>query len=293
MNTQHANIKFTLEWEKDESLSFLDCAVSRDGDEFVTSVFRKSTFSGVYIHFNSFLPSTYKYNIILALIHRCFELCSSWKNFRIEIVKLKDIFKKNGYPPSFINSCIKKYLKKISVFPRPNKDNMLSNKLLIVLPYLGTISTTSRNRLQKLFKRVLPNYNLRVIFRSTCRINSFLRFKDCVPEHLKSNVIYRFQCRSCNAAYIGQSTRHYYVRVCEHLRISEFTGKIMESKLKTAVSQHMKDCNHSNDEESFKIISRGTSSTTEYSLQVQESILIAKYDPSLNKSVRSVPLLLF
>ena len=67
----------------------------------------------------------------------------------------------------------------------------------------------------------------------------------------------------------------------------------MESKLKTAVSQHMKDCNHSNDEESFKIISRGTSSTTEYSLQVQESILIAKYDPSLNKSVRSVPLLLF
>ena len=56
MNTRDANIKYTLEREKDQSLSFLDCLICRDGGEFVTSVFSKSTFGTVYSHFNSFLP---------------------------------------------------------------------------------------------------------------------------------------------------------------------------------------------------------------------------------------------
>ena len=44
-------------------MSFLDVQISREDKTFTTSVYRKPTFSGVYTHFDSFLPSTY--NLVL------------------------------------------------------------------------------------------------------------------------------------------------------------------------------------------------------------------------------------
>ena len=63
-NKCHPNINFTFEQEKNGKLSFLDVEVSRDRNTFVTSVYRKPTFSGVYTHFDSFLTSTYKIGMI-------------------------------------------------------------------------------------------------------------------------------------------------------------------------------------------------------------------------------------
>ena len=54
MNTKHPNIKFTLEFEKNYSFSFLDVRIKRSNNQLVTSVFCKATFSGVYINFKSF-----------------------------------------------------------------------------------------------------------------------------------------------------------------------------------------------------------------------------------------------
>ena len=85
--------------------------------------------------------------------------------------------------------------------------------------------------------------------------------------------------------------RH-YVRVCEHLKISEFTGQIQNSTAKTAVYAHMVECAHHNTPGNFSTLANNRSAN-EYSLQVQESILIARDNPSLNKAIRSVPLLLF
>ena len=35
-------------------LSFLDVEVSREGNKFATAIYRKPTFCGVYMHFDSF-----------------------------------------------------------------------------------------------------------------------------------------------------------------------------------------------------------------------------------------------
>ena len=56
LNKQHKNIKFTSEIEENGSLSFLDRKISRENNKFVTSVFRKPTFSGVFKNFESFIP---------------------------------------------------------------------------------------------------------------------------------------------------------------------------------------------------------------------------------------------
>ena len=61
LNGRHANMLFTIEHEKQDRMSFLDIAVSGEDKTYTTSVYRKPTFSGVYTHFGTFLPSTYKF----------------------------------------------------------------------------------------------------------------------------------------------------------------------------------------------------------------------------------------
>ena len=62
-DTCHQNMSFSFEQEKDCKLSFLDVEVSRQEGRFVKTVYRKPTFSDVYTHFESFLPTIYKFDI--------------------------------------------------------------------------------------------------------------------------------------------------------------------------------------------------------------------------------------
>ena len=72
LNKQHKSIKFTSEIEENGSLSFLDIKISCENNKFVTSVYCKPTFSGVFTNFESFVPDIYK----LALIE-------TWQEFEI------------------------------------------------------------------------------------------------------------------------------------------------------------------------------------------------------------------
>ena len=65
-------MKFSFQEEKNGKLSFLDIEVSREGKKFVTIVYRKPTFSDAYAHFDSFLPTAYKFGIIYTLVFRSF-----------------------------------------------------------------------------------------------------------------------------------------------------------------------------------------------------------------------------
>ena len=56
---------FTCKEEKDNKISFLDISISRNNNALEASIFRKSTFSGIYTNFNSFLPTKYKRGLIL------------------------------------------------------------------------------------------------------------------------------------------------------------------------------------------------------------------------------------
>ena len=51
MNSKHKNINFSFETEKDEEMLFLDVNVFHENGKFVTKVYRKETFTGVYITF--------------------------------------------------------------------------------------------------------------------------------------------------------------------------------------------------------------------------------------------------
>ena len=63
------------------SLPFPDIEVSREKGKFVTTAYRNPTFSGVYTHFESFLPTVYKFDMIYTLAYCCFKTCSDWTKF--------------------------------------------------------------------------------------------------------------------------------------------------------------------------------------------------------------------
>ena len=55
--------------EENNSLSFLDIKIFRDGGKFQTSLYRKSTFSDILTNFESFLSILYKYNLVSTFLH--------------------------------------------------------------------------------------------------------------------------------------------------------------------------------------------------------------------------------
>ena len=107
LNSRYLNISLTIENEKDNRMSFLDVNIIRGKDKFTTSVYRKPTFSGVYTHFDSFLPSCNKIGLLHTSLYRCFRICSDWTKFHLELVKLTDVFKNNGYSENFIDNFLK------------------------------------------------------------------------------------------------------------------------------------------------------------------------------------------
>ena len=110
MNSRHQNIKFTFEEEHNNKIAFLDISITRVGNKLQASLFRKKTFSGVYLNFNSHLPSEYKKGLLHTLLYRAYNICSSYINLHQEIVYLKSVWQKNSFPLFFIDKCVHEFL---------------------------------------------------------------------------------------------------------------------------------------------------------------------------------------
>ena len=106
INSQRPNIKFTVEFENDNSIPFLDVLVTHDDTGFSTSLCQKKTYTGLYSDFDSLAPDKYKTNLINVLIFRAFQICSSYASFHQEIIRIKDILSKNLFPKTLIDRII-------------------------------------------------------------------------------------------------------------------------------------------------------------------------------------------
>ena len=101
------NIDFSVEQENVGSLSFLDGKICRKIGKFVTSVYRKSAFSGVSPNYESFIPVYQKRRLLHILLHRSFSICFDFKTFHFQIDHLKTILNIKQLRPEFHDLCIK------------------------------------------------------------------------------------------------------------------------------------------------------------------------------------------
>ena len=110
LNSRHNSIKFTVEKETDRKLSFLDVLMDNSNNKPITSIYRKKTFTGLLMNFQSFTCFSYKLGLIKTLIDRTFKINNTWEMFHLDLNQIKKILKKNFYPEHLIDKTIKRYL---------------------------------------------------------------------------------------------------------------------------------------------------------------------------------------
>ena len=119
---------------------FLHVNIIHQKGKFTTSVYRKPTFSGIYTHFDSFLPSNNKIGLLYTLFYVSGFAQIGWVSL--------SVFKNNGYPVNLINNCFKMFLD--NVYRIQEKVTTVPKKtLFLVLPYLGPLSLQTRTKLRK------------------------------------------------------------------------------------------------------------------------------------------------
>ena len=106
---------------RSRKLPFLDIDISCSQGKFSTSVYRKPTFTGLFTNFHSFIPLTYKRCLVSCLIHRIFNLCSSYENFHIQLEVVRNLFKLNyfGFPSYMFERITRRFLDNTFV-PKPS-----------------------------------------------------------------------------------------------------------------------------------------------------------------------------
>ena len=218
-------------------------------------------------------------------------ICSNWEHIHKEIQLLKCILLKNSYPIGLINRCTFAFLNKLFI-KRPTEATVLKQEFLICLPFLGPDSLILGSKLKKLFSSVFPAYKIKIIIKPGTKLSSLFNFKDKLSPKCLSHVVYKFSCGGCNITYIGKTSRHLKVRMCEHLGISPITGKPRKfhPNQDTAVKKHLRESGHTCDMINFKILSNANN---DLDLSIKESLLIGKENPVLNKQVKTFQLLLF
>ena len=219
---------------------------------------------------------------------------SSYDSLHVEVERLKNIFRKNGYTIKFIDRCILKFFNKLFEKRTPIP-TVPKKEVTVVMPFLGTISYDIKKKLVASFGKLLPFCQIKFVFKTTRRMSSFFSYKDKLPKSLTSGVIYKYTCANCNVCYIGCTWRFWEKRLEEHTHISALTGKPLNGTQVFAPLQHVKkeQCNPAGpivSRESFEIIGH---EKDRYLLQVKESLLIKKDNPKINNNAASVALYLF
>lgn len=167
-----------METEVDKRIPFLDVLItSTEEGFFSTSIYRKSTFTGLFMNFTSFLPDSYKLGLITTLIDRVYKICHDRMTFNFEIRKVKEYLCKNTFPPHLIDKQIKKYLKKVSSSNNDEKGDKDKNVSYFKLPYIGGYSKIVQNKINELCSRLCKDSNIKLVFTSK-KNTSFFSTKD-------------------------------------------------------------------------------------------------------------------
>ena len=190
LNTFHSNIQFTYEEERDGKIPFLDVLLIRKNNTFETTVYRKPTNKGIYLHWNSFAPETWKRGTLRSIINRAYDICSNDEFLRLELSRIKhDFIKINGYPNWVFNQIHQKVIesreistnKLNSIEDSPAEDITLENTKkvhIISLPYKGEKGQNIMKSLNNTLSNVLPDRHVTKIACTGKKLGLFFSIKD-------------------------------------------------------------------------------------------------------------------
>ena len=184
----------------------------------VISVYRKPTYTDLLTNFFSSTPSKYKNGLIKTFLNRCYKINNTWIGFDKDLQNLTKILNKNQFPTKRINKVTKKYLNlKLDNRPLENNTEVKTDTRFFKLPYIGKYSNIAQKKIQNLVKTFCKGIDVKVVL-TPFKISNKFSYKDPLPFHLQSFIVYKFVCANCKVCYVGETTRHFITRINEHLQ---------------------------------------------------------------------------
>ena len=210
LNRLHFSLKFTFEKEKNNCLPFLDVNVERTATGFETSVYRKPTFTGQYLRWESFSPNKQKTNLISTLVHRALMICTKSK-LNQKIKHIKNILLDYGFPESIIDSSISK---KIAQFSMPKRFGPEKCQVYLRVPWIRKASISLDKNVKMAVESCYGSITTRMVF--TFKRMLPVARKDVLPTMLKSSVIYEYSCH-CDSRYVRRTSQRLQDRIKQHV----------------------------------------------------------------------------
>ena len=178
---------------------------------FETSAYRKPTFSGQYIRWESFSPRKRKTNLIAMLVHRALMICTKNK-LKQEIDFIKKILLDNEYPEDIV---LKHISTKIAQFSTAKPFGPEKCPVYLRALWIGSASQQLEHQVksavQNCYEAVSPHLNF---FPGQCMLSAAK--KDVLPANQSSMVIYEYVCH-CDSRYVGRTTQRLQERIKQHV----------------------------------------------------------------------------
>ena len=188
LNGLHSSLQFTFEKERNNSLPFLDVHIKHTKGIYKTNVYRKPTFTGQYLRWESFAPIKRKASLESTLVHRALKICSKSK-LKEEINRIKEILLDNGYPEDF---ALEQISKKVTQFLRPKRFGSDKCSVYLRVTYTGKAVLTLERNLRIAIKNCYGSVALRTVFISRQMLPA--NWRDVLPTIQKSSVMYEYMC---------------------------------------------------------------------------------------------------
>ena len=168
-------------------MTFFDILIDRRGDGSIKrSVYRKSTWTGQYLHFTSFTPLKEKRALVKTLFTRARRICSE-DSLQHELQVITNTLLENGYPKRFIEKNSQPNTRPDSI---PSVEKL---KVYIELPFKWDLEM--RRTAQRLSASVQSTYNaaeIRIINRTQRLPLPSIKREQAITA--KSDCIYQLKC---------------------------------------------------------------------------------------------------
>ena len=103
ISTRYSSIKFAMETEVNKIIPFSDVFIDNRQNILKTSTYHVSAYSGLLLNYTSLTSRFYKIGLIKCLIDRPYTINNTWPGFHVNVSKIKDVLKRNSYPPFILD----------------------------------------------------------------------------------------------------------------------------------------------------------------------------------------------
>ena len=178
LETYYTNIKFTIEIETENKISFLDVLLIRNNSLISTKVYRKNTNSNIYINWKLFASNKWKWGTLKTLVTRTFVICSTDEYLKEELEHIQTVFHHdNNYPLWVINKVIDD-AKKVPLTNENNSSSSYYKIYRLMLLYQGDKGSNLLKSMKRYVSKLLPKHTKLEIPFTGKKLNSCFLLND-------------------------------------------------------------------------------------------------------------------